>query len=264
MPHAGVNKINRKTGNVEVLRNNGAGSIGDDFVTLIKKDSKGNLWFGTWSSGVSVMDKSGKFEYIRNIPGDDNSLMNNLVQAFYEDQFGNIWLGTENGISLYDPSAKNFRQFRHDPSNKNTITQNGVQSNTIVQNKNGHIWVATWGGLNQLIPQNSSKNSMTVNYKIVRYNNNPENISSLSDDRVISIFYDRTFDSGKIYAGTYGGGLNIIDLDDALKNGSKTKIRNYTTADGLPNNVIYGILNDNEGNLWLSTNDGLSKFNPSF
>ncbi len=54
----------------------------------------------------------------------------------------------------------------------------------------------------------------------------------------------------------YGGGLNKFNYAD-------NTFSHYHEKDGLPNNTIYGILEDNNGNLWLSTNRGLSKFNPN-
>jgi ligand-binding sensor domain-containing protein/two-component sensor histidine kinase len=58
-----------------------------------------------------------------------------------------------------------------------------------------------------------------------------------------------------LWVGTNGGGLHLMDT----KTGKFTA---YTTADGLPNDVAYGVLNDEEGNVWVSTNKGLSRFNP--
>ncbi len=62
-----------------------------------------------------------------------------------------------------------------------------------------------------------------------------------------------------LWLGTFGGGLNKIILDDQSEIKS---IKHYTENEGLANNVIYGILEDNSENLWLSTNNGISKFNP--
>ncbi len=61
----------------------------------------------------------------------------------------------------------------------------------------------------------------------------------------------------KIFCGSVlqGGGVNRFDVD-------KNSFTHFSESDGLPNNVVYGILPDGKGNIWLSTNKGLSKFNP--
>ncbi|MEW6737170.1 MAG: ATP-binding protein, partial [Acidobacteriota bacterium] len=75
---------------------------------------------------------------------------------------------------------------------------------------------------------------------------------SISHNIITCIYEDK---SGIIWIGTYGGGLNRFD--------PKTEMFiAFSERDGLPNNVVYGILADNSDNLWLSTNRGISKFNP--
>ena len=73
----------------------------------------------------------------------------------------------------------------------------------------------------------------------------------MSDYRVLEIYRDK---SGILWLGT-GAGLN--KLDEANK-----QFTNYREKDGLPNDVIYSILEDEQHNLWLSTNKGISRFDP--
>ena len=80
----------------------------------------------------------------------------------------------------------------------------------------------------------------------------------LSDDRVISMYEDQ---SGNLWFGTYGGGLNKLPYNQ--KDLDAPKFENYTIKDGLASNIIYRILGDDKGNLWISTDNGLSMFNPN-
>ena len=87
------------------------------------------------------------------------------------------------------------------------------------------------------------------------YKNDPAKPNSLNNDNINSICPD-PFNPDKIlWIGTSGGGLNQFNIDEGI-------FEHFTEKDGLPNNVVYGILPDKKGNLWLSTNKGLSKFNP--
>src|SRR5690606_3111211 len=85
-----------------------------------------------------------------------------------------------------------------------------------------------------------------------RYQHDPDNPQSLSNDRVLSIL--ETSD-GTIWIGTLLGGLNRFDPETET-------FRHYTQNQGLPSDAIYGILPDREGGLWMSTSRGISRFDP--
>ena len=79
-----------------------------------------------------------------------------------------------------------------------------------------------------------------------------KNKNSISGNKIKSLFYEK---KGILWVGTNGDGLNAFDLKNKI-------IYNYTTNDGLANNVIYSILPDTENNLWLSSNRGITMFSP--
>lgn len=225
------------------------------------EDVNGNVWIGSWGNGIKILP-NGETDGVTELLSDGTSatLLNDIVQAFHEDRSGNIWIGTEVGLCLYNPSTGSFRSFVHSENNENTIAPYGVQANCIVEDSYGGIWVGTWGGLTRMIPMDKEKNSFDTDYKFVRYLNNPEDANTISDNRVISLCYDKAYSTNEIYAGTYGKGLNRIAFDglDIKKN----EVKIYTRAEGMPNDVVYGILYDNRGVVWLSTNEGIAAFTP--
>lgn len=236
----------------------------DMFSTLpncFLEDSYGNVWIGSWGNGVKMLP-NGETEDLLELVSDGTSetILDNIIQAFHEDRSGNIWIGTEMGLCLYNPTTGQFRNFLHDPNNENSLAQYGVQANCIIEDTYGGIWVGTWGGLTRIIPNDISKNTFDTDYKFVRYLNNPDDPNTISDNRVISLCYDKAFGYNEIYAGTYGKGLNRIIFDESDL--EKNEVRIYTRIEGMPNDVVYGILYDNKGELWLSTNEGLAAFNP--
>lgn len=239
-----------------------------DYDTLFDKmpncffeDSYGGIWIGTWGSGV-VLLKEGDINQQTNMSSFDSggAILDDIVQAIYEDRTGNIWIGSEAGLSLYNPTKGEFRHFTHDPNNENTICPLGVQSNTILEDAFGNIWVGTWGGLTCMVPRDKDANTFDTEYDFIRYQNDPENVNSLSDNRVISIHYDQEVNPKEIYAGTYGMGLNILKFDP--EDGNNYTVKNYTRNEGLPNDVVYTILSDHNGKIWFSTNEGLGCFDP--
>lgn len=111
---------------------------------------------------------------------------------------------------------------------------------------NNQFWLATKQGLFLFDPKSG-------NWK--KFQNEHNNDASLSSNSILSLCPDPEEPSRYLWVGTEGGGLNRFDL-----NGEQFK--RLSTKDGLPNNVIYGILSDKHNNLWLSTNSGLCFFNP--
>ncbi|MHB1687658.1 MAG: ligand-binding sensor domain-containing protein [Ignavibacteriaceae bacterium] len=241
-------------------------SLSDNSVSSIFRDNRGVLWVGTWRGGLNKMIGSGKSSAVKFIHyfhnNNPNSLSSNIIQSIFEDRSGRLWIGTEVGLDLYDKKNNKFITFVNDPNNPNSLSNNQVQS-CIYQDRNGFLWVGTWGGLNRITePQNPNDYSprQLAGYKFTLYQNLYNDSFSLSDNRVISICEDK---QGNLWIGTYGGGLNKLPVDQQNLPAGKAKFIRYSTKDGLPSNIIYGILEDDNGNLWLSTDNGLSKFDPA-
>lgn len=108
----------------------------------------------------------------------------------------------------------------------------------------GHWWLATTKGLFFFNPDSKD-------WK--QFLHLPGDSTSLSGDLTLSICPDPTEPERYLWVGTEGAGLNRFDLQ-------RSRFRRYTVDDGLPNNVVYGILPDSRNNLWISTNKGVSHF----
>jgi signal transduction histidine kinase/AraC-like DNA-binding protein len=104
------------------------------------------------------------------------------------------------------------------------------------------------GGLNKLDKKEE---------KFYRYKYNPNNPNSLSINHVSTIYPAK---NGVLWVGTEGGGLNKLVPGDNEE--SPPTFIHYKEKDGLSSNIINGLLEDNHHNLWISTHNGLSKFNP--
>jgi len=105
------------------------------------------------------------------------------------------------------------------------------------------MWIGTDNGLDRL-------NLKTGRF--THYRHDEGNKHSLSNNTVESV---TETGNGDIWVGTNGGGLNLFNKRSQM-------FTIYTEREGLPSNVIYTILKDSKGNFWLSTNKGISKFNP--
>jgi len=235
--------------------------LSENIVTAILEDENKDLWVGTWGGGLNKIKLNNNnitsIEVYEHNLIDQNSISSNIVQDIHQDTNGDLWIGTEDGLDKYNFNSKNFEHFRNEPNNVQSISDNRIQSNCIIEDRFGYLWIGTWHGLNRLNIKNKIQANESRNFlKLFKDN-------GLSDNRIISLYEDSSImEPGKliIWIGTIGGGLNKVVF--STKNGliQNYSILKYSEKDGLPSNVIYGILGDSEGNLWLSTNNGISKF----
>ena len=161
----------------------------------------------------------------------------------YVDHGNQIWTGTDKVLSCFDPVTEKFTDYNY-PVTPLRVPYDFLQC--IYQDAAGIFWLGTVKGLLRF-------DSQTQSWK--QFKNNPSDVSSLSFDVIFSICPDPKQPEKYLWIGTNGGGLNRFDIETG-------KVTRISQADGLPNNVVYGILSDNEGNLWMSTNKGVSRFNP--
>ncbi len=218
--------------------------------TCIFEDSRGNFWVGTWGEGLNRRKPgTDQFEVFKNIPYEYQTLPNDRVQAIFEDSKLRLWIATEGGLSLYDRDAESWQHYQHILGDPESLSDNRLQTNAIVEDAEGMLWLGTWGGgLNRFNPETGLFKS---------WKHNVRDPNSLSNNSVISLYVDSR---DILWVGTYGGGLNQVIKSVANK--GQVYFKRYTELNGLANNVIFGILEDNNQRLWLSTSGGLSCFIP--
>lgn len=242
--YKGLNKLDRKTGEF-ILYNEKSLSASD--VRCLSKDSKGNIWIGTWGGGLNKFDpETGTFSVYKHIENNANSLSHDNVGSIVEDTSDFFWIGTfGGGLNKFNTSTgkcANLNNFKHDKNNANSLSNNLIAY--LLKDVSGILWIGTdGGGLDKFDPTAGT---------FVHYRHDDSDYTSLSHDRVKSIYEDT---SGSLWVGTDGGGLNKFDREKGI-------FKSYGEKDGLPNETIYGILEDRNGNLWLSTDMGLSRFDP--
>ncbi|PJA98495.1 MAG: hypothetical protein CO128_07035 [Ignavibacteriales bacterium CG_4_9_14_3_um_filter_30_11] len=265
----GLNRLKKDGENFFVYKNNVKNkfSINDNSISAIIKDKLGFLWVGTWSGGVnksiSPIDTKQlneiKFINFKKSYSAINSGGSNIIQSIYEDTNGQIWIGTGIGLDVYDKQNNKFIKFIYNPNNPHSLSNNMVQS-CLIEDDFGNLWIGTWNGLNKL--SNSYRKNVLklknqdVKFEIIKAN--LQNKFSLSDDRVISVYKDN---EGNLWFGTYGGGVNKLSVNKL--NSETPKFKRYNIEDGLNSNIIYCIQGDNNGNIWMSSDNGLSMLIPN-
>lgn len=193
----------------------------NDRVTYIYEDRSGNIWFGT-EGGASRYDG----RTFRNFTTEDG-LPNNDVNAIIEDQTGKFWIGTRGEACLYD--GKNFTRF--------TTTEGKPFENvrSIKEDRNGHIWLGGNDGL-------------------WRYDGS--NYTNLTTDFVGYIYEDK---AGTIWTSTdhkKTGDWVLARYSPPLPPTKEMVVSLVEPKNGM----LFGILEDNSGNIWFGTLQGVCRY----
>ncbi|MBN1885595.1 MAG: SpoIIE family protein phosphatase [Candidatus Krumholzibacteriota bacterium] len=219
-------------------------SLSNDIVRSIFIDNHGTLWAGTDGGGLCRFNEStGNFTVYRHDPNDPSSLGNDRIKGIFEAPDGELWICCYGGgLCRLDRSSGSFDVYRNDPADTTTISNDYVR--TVLVDKQNRYWVATeGGGLNRFFPATG---------RFLSYRTIPGDTTSLGNNHIFALHESA---DGAIWVATWGGGLNRFDPE-------RGTVRRYTERHGLADNSIYGILEDEAGMLWLSTNSGICRFDP--
>jgi signal transduction histidine kinase/ligand-binding sensor domain-containing protein/ActR/RegA family two-component response regulator len=158
---------------------------------------------------------------------------------------------SEEGLSVFDPAAEQSKLYPFDKPQKKVA---GLSySQYFYEDSKGVVWIFMFEGLISATPTEAG-------YRYKFFRNNPADRTSLSNNFVLCAAEDPLEPNRYLWVGTNSGGLNRLDLQTG-------KFKYYNKANGLPDNVVYGILSENTppsggagGGIWLSTNKGLCRF----
>ena len=250
-------------------------SLTNNHVNAILEDNEGDLWYAT-NQGISVhLTKSGNWKHF---------LKENVFLTLCNDGDGNVWTGGYGtGVYCLNKHTGIRRHLTTDQSG--TLTTNYIYS-ILKDENNKDLWLGgMYGNLVRYTPSQAGKAEEFTSYDITlinsitqvnkdtlalatanglylldkqtgnfrQYFTSPSNADTRSNSFIYSMYFPAP---DKVWFGTDGGGINLLDL----KTG---KAVTYSTADGLPSNYVYSILPDNKGHLWLSTDKGLAYITPS-
>ncbi|WP_346863669.1 two-component regulator propeller domain-containing protein [uncultured Draconibacterium sp.] len=250
----GLNKLfaNGKQNTRFVFDPENQGSLNSNFVSSIFKDRHNNLWIGTWGGGLNLLlsEYRNEFRIIVNDPANSGSLCNSFVSSLKELDEYRILVGTRDGLDIFNPTKNSFLHVH-----EKMHIDNALEVGCLLSDQNDRIWVGTRNGLIQLSRKELLRcNDNTESVAFKKFTNQSNDPGSLSGNYVISLLETK---DGTIWIGTYGHGICKYQEKDG-----QDVFINYSEEQGLCNNVTYAMEEDRQGNLWISTDKGLSKFNP--
>ena len=225
-----INQIDLKTGHLTER------PLGQNTeVGAIAEDKSGQFWIGTFDGSLYRFDPIGGRTVLYRQHADTRlGCGNNEVRALVVDHTGTLWAGAAESLCSFDAATDSFHAYK-------LTNVHPTEIDVIAEDTSGKLWVGSrQGGLYCFDPR-------TGKSTVFRHSDKP---GSLSNDGVTSILLDR---AGTLWAGT----LNGLDRLDP-KTGSFTV---YSDQDGLPSQIINGIVEGANGDLWITTSYGLSHFN---
>ncbi len=297
----GVNIYDRNYSSFIIFKNdpNNKKSINSNLVFSIYEGSKGLMWIGTAENGLTSFDKTtGEFNcykgeitydgkkkaigFIGSIQGKDEEhiwlgIPSNIVLSFncftkkyavlpppfYKekndpifilglcaDSKQSLWVGTPDKLTYFNFPEKKRSIYLNNPANPNSISENFITN--IFEDSQNNIWVST---------RSKGLNVFEINSgNFFCFINDLKKSNSLSSNAVNTLY---EAPNGVYWLGTNGSGLDALILQKGKnKYISGYKFYHFTDKDGLPNNIITGILPDSMGNIWIGTNQGICKFTP--
>ncbi len=240
----GLDRLDRETGVFHHFRPADDRGLDDPRIMALLHDAQGVLWVGTYRSGLHRFDaESRRFSSYSHRSDDPSSLSSNAVSVLFEDRSRTLWVGTfGGGLNRFDRRTGRVDRIRHSADDKHTLSSDNV---TALAETDDGLWVATTVGLNLLDRQLGR----VVRFPVSRQTGDPLTLMSLHVDP-----------EGTLWLGTQGAGLGRLTHLD--KERGEASFSFLTESDGLPNSVVYGIHTSRNGHLWVSTNNGLSRFDP--
>lgn len=234
-----IQPVNSGSPVARIARQPGTGAYANWRITT---DKKGVRWLyissiNNRSSLVRIAEDGSTKEYSlpHQLKGRGNMTTDNTD--------GSVWMAFPWELLHFNPVADTWQTYSFQQ-----LLPYELEVFCLQKMQDGVIWIGTQGGLLESIPDGKGGISFRL------HKNEPNNPNSIGHNAVSSILID-PYDPGILWVGTKGGGLNRLD----------TKTRQFshlTQKNGLPNDVIYGILPDTSGNLWMSSNKGIIRYTP--
>lgn len=202
------------------------------------KDRKGRLWIGTTSNGLyCYTPQTGRFDQftVEHYPG----LSTNHILALLEDSEGRLWVGTTSGLVIYDEAKDLFIQFEPYRFRKQSI-------NHLMMDDAGNVWIATHAqGLFYYNKEQKRIREFTLRNTDGQTIRSNKHINYIYQDSRHHLWISTNYDGLICYAP------------------EQSRYTTYTTQNHLLSNTVYSIIEDGNGNIWASTDNGLSCYDQS-
>lgn len=259
------------------------GSIANNRVLDIYQDQQGKIWLGT-DAGVSIYNGS-TFENIESQRFKENSLSHNRVLSIFQDDANLMWLGTYSGLNKWNPTTSFFNH--NIPQTISDLDHSNVLD--FSQSSTGELFVATYGGGIAVNNRDGTWRSISAldglpNNQIVsllvdnadglwvgtfsdglwyqksgvqewrQFKHEADNQLSLPANGITDILQDS---KGTIWVSTFSGGIS-----KKVEKGFESILKTKSDVQGLSSKNVFQIVEDQDGFIWLASDNGLNSIDP--
>ncbi len=214
-------------------------------VPTLLVDSKGFLWVGS-REGLYRYDGY-RAEQFQPDSSQQQAISDGDIRYLYESKDGMIWIGTNSGgLDRYDSDTGRFAHYRHDSADPESLPDDSIYG--VSEGPAGALWVATQRGLGRLDHASG---------RFERFTHDPSNPDSLSHNWAFKLHLGR---SNTLWVSTVGGGLNR--WNPGTETFSRFDLADLTGGPAKRNDV-FAIYEDDEGQVWAGTREGLVRLDPA-
>lgn len=222
----------------------GNSALSHNSVSVLEADNHGTLWIGTWGGGLNAipLDGKGKLRTI-DLPPTLKRQLQYIGSLAYDHYNDVLWVGSNEGVFIYDLKSGNVQQ----PFQNNHFIRGCIGAHI---DRQGQLWMGCINGVCIIdVRKGRQGNGFFDMRRLVAKLDHPQ--SSVRDK--ITCFCETR--DGTLWLGSNGYGLYQRTVD---KKDNRESFHALTTDDGLANNVVKGIVEDEQGRLWITTANGLS------
>ena len=219
--------------------------LSSDLVYALEADElTGHLWIAT-DRGLNRLEPgTGQVQTFRHDDLNQNSLVDDLVYDLELDHNRQLWLATNSGLDRLDLNTMQFHHYRYSPDDPHSLTKNTSVSKLFIDS-NGSLWVGTDNGINRYNPEQDNFDRFLYT-EGASYNSETTFISAIAEVK-----------RNVLWVGYGGSGIATMDFSQDSPNGLSPKTGQIGIENGLPTNLIFGIIPDHFGRAWISTMNGL-------
>ncbi len=217
-----------------------------DYIECVFVDSKNNIWLGSWNDGLFLLPNGSKRFINYNTRNTSGNLASNTILSITEDNEGTIWIGTfYKGLHSFNPKSKTIKRHDSTPFIENNLVE--VDIRKVLVDSRQNLWIGTTRGLFKIIKDDanhfyivSCKDEMAQEFD-----------NQITSSHILTLY--ESLNKEKIWIGTRGAGLCVYDYNQETFSW-------YNNQKGFDGENITGITESNHGDLWLSSNSGLYRY----